>query len=78
MPLSTFNVACSAVCLLNFRVEAKLFEPYIEMLLNQQAANGGWAAWGAYAGFNHHHDGSPALTTALAIEALAKYARVEH
>ena len=56
------------------KVPSILVRPYLVPLLSMQQPEGNWAADAAYHGFSPNYDGSPALTTALAIEALAKYA----
>ena len=71
---SAFKLACLAVSLLNMKVPSILVRPYLVPLLITQRPDGSWPAYAAYTGFWPNYDGSPALTTALAIEALAKYA----
>ncbi len=73
--LSAFELACLAVSLLNLEADPLLIEARLSPLLKAQQATGHWPAWGAYAGFHPNYDGSPALTTALALEALGKYLR---
>jgi hypothetical protein len=69
----TFNLACLAVALLNLQAGLSLIEPYLVALLVGQKSDGHWPAWAAYLSYKHHYDGAPALTTALALEALSKY-----
>ncbi len=71
--ISAFNLACLTVSLINMHVPAILVRPYLVPLLASQQSDGSWPAWAAYAGFSPNYDGSPALTTALALEALGKY-----
>jgi len=71
---SAFKLACLAVSLLNMKVPSILIRPYLVPLLSMQQADGNWPVDAAYHGFPPNYDGSPALTTALAVEALAKYA----
>lgn len=73
MPI--FKIACLAATLLNLRIPSILIRPYLVPLLTTQYTDGSWPGWGAYAGFAPNSDGSPALTTALAIEALGKYVK---
>jgi hypothetical protein len=47
--------------------------PYVRALLERQEGAGHWPAWAANYGFFHLRDGTPALTTAIAVEALAGY-----
>ena len=70
---SAFNLACLAVSLLNLKTSLSLVEPYLTALLAAQDAAGHWPAWAVYVSYNHYYDGSPALTTALALEVLGKY-----
>jgi hypothetical protein len=72
---SALNLACVAAGLLNSGVDRGIAAPYLEALLGAQQGDGGWPAWAAYAGFAPNYDGAPALTTALALEALGKYLR---
>ena len=72
---SAFNLACLAAGLLNLEVERGIVAPYLDALLDAQSNSGEWPAWAAYAGFAPNYDGAPALTTALALEALGKYLR---
>ena len=73
---SVFRQACLATSLLNMKVPSILIRPYLMPLLTSQMVEGCWPAEPAYAGFSPSFDGSAALTTAIAIEALAKYALV--
>jgi hypothetical protein len=70
---SAFNLACLAVSLLNLGTPPTLVRPYLTTLLAAQQPDGSWPAWAAYAGDPPNYDGSPVLTTALALEGLAKY-----
>jgi len=72
---SAFNLACRAVGLLNLGAGLAVVEPYVHLLLDAQDEDGGWPGWGAWAGFPPNFDGSPALTTAFALEALGKWLR---
>jgi hypothetical protein len=66
-------LACAALGLLNSGATPDQVEPYLTALLSQQQANGSWPGWAAHSGYRPHYDGSPALTTALALEACGKY-----
>jgi hypothetical protein len=68
-----FHLACVAASLLNLGLELSQIEPYLVALLARQTAEGNWPAWAAQAGYAPNYDGGPALTTALALEALGKY-----
>ncbi len=68
-----FNLACLAVALLNLKAPLPLIEPYLTALLAQQHADGYWPTWAVYVQYN----GAPALTTALALEAVGKYLQVK-
>jgi hypothetical protein len=70
-----FHLACLGAGLLNLQVSLPLVEPYLAALLAGQKSDGHWPAWGAYLSYNHYYDGAPALSTALALETLAKYAK---
>ena len=72
---SALNLACRAVGLLNLGVGPERVQPYVPALLAAQQADGDWPVGAAWAGFPPNFDGSPALTTALALEALAKWQR---
>jgi hypothetical protein len=69
------HLACRSVAMLNLAVETSAIDPYLDALLRTQQADGSWPAWAAWVGFPPNYDGSPALTTALALEALGKYQR---
>ena len=73
--LPAFELACLILGLLNSKANLSLIEAGLHPLLAAQQAAGNWPAWGAYAGFYPNYDGSAALTTALALEALGKYLR---
>ncbi len=64
-----FYLACLAVALLNLDAPQPLVDPYLAALLTHQQPDGCWPTWAAYVRYN----GAPALTTALALEALGKY-----
>jgi len=70
---SIFNLACLSVSLINIKVPSILIRPYLVPLLSAQRPDGSWSACAAFAGFAPNYDGSVALTTALALEALNKY-----
>jgi hypothetical protein len=70
---AALHVACLAAALLNAQAPLALVEPYLAALLNRQQPDGSWPAWAAYVSYNANYDGAPALTTALALEALGKY-----
>jgi hypothetical protein len=72
---SALNVACRAVGLLNLGAKSDVIASLLILLLETQQLDGSWPAWAAWAGFPPNFDGSPALTTALVIEALGKWAR---
>ncbi|MBA3469796.1 MAG: hypothetical protein H0T53_09140 [Herpetosiphonaceae bacterium] len=72
---SAFNLACLSVALLNCGADAATVAPYLGALLAQQQPDGSWPAWAAWLSFSPNYDGAPALTTALALEALGKHAR---
>jgi hypothetical protein len=69
----TFHLACAAASLLNLGLQLSQVEPYLAALLARQTADGSWPGWAAQAGYAPNYDGGPALTTALALEALGKY-----
>lgn len=75
--LSAFNVACRALALLNLGAARDVVAPYLTAIVAAQGDDGGWPMWAAWAGFPPNYDGSPALTTALALEALGKWLRLE-
>ncbi|MEM7028339.1 MAG: hypothetical protein AAF629_02010, partial [Chloroflexota bacterium] len=76
---SILNLACLAVSLLNMKVPSILIRPYLVPLLTEQQKDGGWPVSVAYMtpslteNDTNHYNGSAALTTAIAIEALYKY-----
>ena len=70
---SAFNLACLTASLFNLQADPPLIEPYLTALLTTQQPDGGWAGWAAWRSYRPNYDGSPALTTALAVEALGKY-----
>lgn len=65
--------ALGTVALLNCGVPTNEVEKAISRLLGKQLQNGGWEAAPFFREPAGHLYGSPALTTALAVEALAKY-----
>jgi hypothetical protein len=71
---SAFNLACIAASLFNCDADNTLVKPYLDRLLLQQALSGEWPAWAAwyYRKPSSTYCGSPALTTALALEAIGK------
>ncbi len=71
---AAFNLACLTVALLNCGADAATLAPYLSALLAQQQPDGSWPAWAAWLSFRPNYDGAPALTTALALEALGKLA----
>ncbi len=48
-------------------------EPYLMALIAAQAPDGSWPAAAAYSGYPPWFDGAPALTTAIALDALGKW-----
>jgi hypothetical protein len=70
---SALNLACLAAALLNLGAGSNEVEPYLDRLLDAQERDGGWPIWASWAGFPPNYDGAPALTTALALEALGKW-----
>lgn len=70
---SAFNLACIAVSLLNLQATPSQIKTFINALLNSQLVDGSWPAWAAYLGYRPNYDGGRVLTTALALEALAKW-----
>lgn len=65
-----FQHACRAAALLALGDRAGA-EPDIAALIGAQQPDGGWPIAAAYSGYPPHLDGSPALTTAIAVDALA-------
>lgn len=70
---SAFHLACLTASLINLNAAANVVEPYLTALLARQQADGCWPAWAAWRAYYPSYHGSPALTTALALEGLAKY-----
>lgn len=66
-----FRLACLAATLLAAGEEAAAW-PYLEALLAAQAADGSWPIAAAYSGYPPHFDGSPALTSAIALDAIGR------
>ena len=71
--VSALNVACRALSLLNLGAGQGVVAPLLSALLTRQEADGSWPSWAAWAGFPPNYDGSPALTTALALESIGKW-----
>lgn len=67
-----FRLACLAATLLALG-EPAAAEPYLAALLAAQAPDGSWPAAAAYSGYPPWLDGAPALTTAIALDALGKW-----
>lgn len=67
-----FQHACRAAALLALGDRAGA-ESDISALIDAQQADGGWPIAAAYSGYPPHLDGSPALTTAIAVDALASW-----
>jgi len=65
------TLACRANALLALRERIEAL-PLLAALLAQQEADGAWPCVAAYSGYPPHHDGSPALTTALALDAIGR------
>jgi hypothetical protein len=68
---SPFELACAAAALLAIG-EPALAAPMMERLLAAQLPDGSWPLAAAYSGYPPHLDGSPALTTALVLDALGR------
>ncbi|MEM7348118.1 MAG: hypothetical protein AAF485_28130, partial [Chloroflexota bacterium] len=66
-------LACNAISLLNIGASREVVEPYLAALLPKQQVDGSWPMWAAHSGYRPYFDGTPALTTALAVEAFGKY-----
>ncbi|NJN14956.1 MAG: hypothetical protein HC822_00895 [Oscillochloris sp.] len=64
-----FRLACLAATL-GLAGEHKAAKPYLKALLSCQSPDGAWPGAASYSGYPPHLDGSPALTTAIALEAL--------
>ena len=67
------RVAFLAAALLAVDARRELVRPYIERLLQLQCPEGGWPAWAVNWGILANRDGSPAMTTAIALQALARW-----
>ena len=72
---SAFNLACITASLLNLHADLSQIDPYLNQLISKQKSDGSWPIWAAYAGFRPNYDGGPALTTALALESIGKWAK---
>lgn len=66
-----FRLACLAAALLAAG-DGEAAAPYLAALLEAQAADGSWPIAAAYSGYPPHFDGSPALTTAIALDAIGR------
>jgi hypothetical protein len=66
-----FRVACLANTLLALD-EREAALPHLGALLAMQGADGSWPIATAYADYPPYHAGSPALTTAVALDALGR------
>jgi hypothetical protein len=66
-----FELACAAAALLAIG-EADLAAPAVRRLLAAQLPDGSWPIAAAYSGYPPHLDGSPSLTTAIALDALGR------
>ncbi|NNJ11857.1 terpene cyclase/mutase family protein [Chloroflexales bacterium ZM16-3] len=66
---SAFELACQAAALISLGApgDARLGD-----LLDAQLPNGSWPMAAAYSGYPPHLDGAPALTTAIALDALGR------
>lgn len=64
------HLACLAATLLALG-DPQSAQPYLTALLEAQQPDGSWPAAAAYSGYPPWFDGSPALTTAIALDALA-------
>jgi hypothetical protein len=67
---SPFQLACGTAALAYLGAPAAVLAPQRAALCASQLADGSWPIAAAYSGYPPHFDGSPALSTALAIEAL--------
>lgn len=66
-----FRLACLAAALLASG-DADAAWPHLAALLAAQAPDGSWPIAAAYSGYPPHFDGSPALTTAIALDAIGR------
>jgi hypothetical protein len=66
-----FRLACLAATLLALG-DQEAAAPYLAALLAAQAPDGSWPVAAAYSGYPPWIDGSPALTTAIALDALGR------
>ncbi len=67
------RVGFLAAALLALDVRREFVRPYIERLLHLQCPEGHWPAWAVNWGILSNRDGSPAMTTAIALKALTKW-----
>ena len=74
--VSALNVACLLASLLNIGTPETVVAPYLDAVVDRQEGDGSWPAWAAYLGIKGKFDGAPALSTAVALDALAKAARL--
>ena len=65
-----FQLACSVAALAYLGTPAAKLEPQREALRAAQLTDGSWPVAASYSGYPPHFDGSPALSTAIAIEGL--------
>jgi hypothetical protein len=66
-----FRLACLAAALLALG-DRRAAEPYLTALPAAQQPDGSWPAAAAYSGYPPWFDGAPALTTAIALDALGR------
>jgi len=69
--LEPFRLACLAAALLAAGAPGAA-APHLAALLAAQRPDGSWPIAAAYSGYPPHHDGSPALTTAIALDAIGR------
>lgn len=72
-----FALACRANVLLALADHEGAL-PLLRGLLEAQRGDGSWPIAAAYSGYPPHHDGSPALTTAIALDALGRALVAHH
>ena len=70
--VSAFNVACLVASLLNAEAPMATVDPYLRVLLERQSADGSWPMCAAYVSFDGRYDGSAAMTTAIALDAVVQ------
>jgi hypothetical protein len=66
-----FRLACLAAALLAAG-DGAAAAPHLAALLDAQFPDGSWPIAAAYSGYPPHFDGSPALTTAIALDAIGR------